>query len=128
MLSLLTYDLFEASYLGRKATVQDDPFEIIQSPSNIKDDLSSSKIDNHPLDPSYTNIKETGKKNEIIVTKDKLGQETLELNELATINRLRWNPTILDFCRASLKEKKEFTGKTSILISNLSFLIKMSFM
>lgn len=56
LLSLFTYDIFEACYIGSNTSVQDDPFGIIQTPLNSKHDASSSKAENHPLDLSHTII------------------------------------------------------------------------
>lgn len=57
-----------------------------------------------------------------------MNEENLELDHLATINKLRRNQTIIEYCTCELKAKKEFTGKNLVLMSNFSFLIKMALM
>lgn len=44
------------------------------------------------------------------------------------ILKLRRNMTIVTFCTNDLKEKKQFEGKSTLLMSNFSFLIKSSLM
>lgn len=122
-------DFYEVWDKGSKARVRDDPLLITQAPRSSQADLSASKLSLHSLDPQNLSRAAINPKSKAILTvKDKTGDDKLELDELATINKLRRNQTIIDFCCSDIKEKKNFSGKSSILMSNFSFLIKMSLM
>lgn len=58
----------------------------------------------------------------------KVKDQNKELDEQATLNKLRRNQIIVRFCTNDLQEKRQFSGKTILLMSNFSFLLKSTLM
>lgn len=59
--------------------------------------------------------------------KDKLA-EPKELDHIAMISKLRQNQAIINFCTNDLKQQEQFSQRAILLMSNFSFLIKISLM
>lgn len=126
-------DFLEIFHKGSQVRLRDDPLESGKVPNEPQPQAneSTSELDLNSLDVSKDREARqdpTEKKTKILIIKDKVEKEVLIFDEQATINKLRANQTIVDFCSGDLKEKSEFSGRSALLMSNFSFLVKMSIM
>lgn len=61
-------------------------------------------------------------------TSEEADSQKLEINHEATLKKLQQNMTIVGFCTNDLQEKRQYSQAQPLLMSNFSFLLKLSVM
>ena len=128
LLSLLIYDFLEIELIGSRAIIREieEPNAQENGDKPNREPKARSKA-NQVAPVVQDSVLDLNPKN---LTSDKIEEErdSNQIDYPATIKRLDQNLTVMHFSTNDLQQKKSYSGNRIILMSNFSFLLKLSVM